>query len=81
MNELYSIYDALAEEYGPPFPAKNDAVAWRKAKQMLKGYDLENSPELSLFQIGTFDVSTGAVMPNDRGTRNVPPTAISAVDD
>lgn len=79
MHELYCVYDALAEEYGPPFPAKNDAVAWRKAKNMLQGYDLEKSPELSLFQIGTYDVSTGFIKPLEK-PRNVIPTATPAVD-
>jgi len=61
MNDLYCVYDALAEEYGPPFPAKNDAVASRKAKQMLQGYDLVGSPELKLFQVGSLDVSSGTL--------------------
>lgn len=33
---LYSLYDVVADSFGPPFVAQNDGVALRMIKQMLQ---------------------------------------------
>lgn len=50
---IYTIYDEAADEFGPVFTAKNDAVAKRQFQQVLKG--VEYPAEFGLFQVGEFD--------------------------
>lgn len=49
---LYCIYDRLAEEAGPIFEAKNDAVAWRMIMNTIKEY---NQEEYCIYCVGEFD--------------------------
>lgn len=58
--KLYSIYDKLAEEYGPIFQAKNKAIADRNYNNMLIEQSL-NPEEYSLDQMGTFDNEKGQI--------------------
>jgi len=58
--ELYSIYDKLAEEYGPVFQAKNKAIADRNYNQMLTKQNL-NPEEYQLYKLSTFDNETGEI--------------------
>jgi len=52
---IYAIYDRVAEECGPIWAAKSDAVAIRNARVSLK----EVRPdEYTLFVLGTFDPTT-----------------------
>lgn len=39
---LYSLYDRVADEFGPPYTAPNDGVAIRMTKQMLSKSDYPN---------------------------------------
>lgn len=50
-NNLYTIYDRVAEESGPLFEAKNDQMAWR----MVLGAKL-NIPfsEIKLLKLGQY---------------------------
>ena len=50
---VYSIYDEAANEYGPVFTAKNDAVAKRQFLQLVKS--VEYPAEYGLFKVGDFD--------------------------
>lgn len=61
---LYVIYDKLAEESGPLFEAKNDAVARRS---MLRTWNEKqaNLGEFALLRLGTIDHSTQRVTLED----------------
>lgn len=48
----------MAEEFGPPFAAKNDAVAVRGFRQGIKD---ARPDEFRLYRIGSFDQTTGVV--------------------
>ena len=50
---IYTIYDEAADEFGPVFTAKNDAVAQRQFQQILKG--VEYPAEFGLYKVGDFD--------------------------
>lgn len=49
---LYCIYDRLAEEAGPIFEAKNDAVAFRMIMNSIKEYHPE---EYCIYCLGSFN--------------------------
>lgn len=56
INNLYVVYDKVAEESGPIFEAKNDGVAQRASNTML-----ENTPrkyEFELWSLGNIDHET-----------------------
>lgn len=55
--KLYSIYDKDANEYGPLFNAKNDAIASRYVEQMIK--EVENVAPYALYCMGEFDTEYG----------------------
>lgn len=48
--ELYLIRDLLAEENGPVFQSKNEAVAVRQFKQIMK--DVSDPTEYALYRVG-----------------------------
>lgn len=50
---IYTIYDSQADQYGPLFEAKNDAVALRKCRNEFK--NVPGLSDYSLFKVGTFD--------------------------
>ena len=55
----YAIKDAVSKEFGPMFPAKNDGVAIRHYKTLVKGVD---DPEnYSLWCITSFDSESGQI--------------------
>lgn len=66
VSRLYSVYDRVAEEYGPVFEARNDAVAIRAYKDLfakslhgpLNEYDLT-------FMGFIFDHDTGDLVATD----------------
>lgn len=64
MVNLYSIKDILAEEYGPIFEAKNDAVATRSYKQLVEKNKL-NTSEFVLYYVGKFENDGDGVIHND----------------
>lgn len=56
ITRIYTIRDKVAEEVGPLFQAKNDAVAIRQFKQLVK--DSENPEEYELLCLGDFNDQT-----------------------
>lgn len=61
VKSVYAIHDKTAEEFGPPFIAKNDGVAVRNFKQYM-----QNSPDFqdyALFCIGTYCSINGKLEP------------------
>lgn len=53
---LYTLYDVVAEESGPIFEAKNDAIAWR----MVKAIDTQGI-EFKVYRIGYYDHGTAVI--------------------
>lgn len=59
---LYSVYDKVAEEYGPVFQAVNDRVASRNFSQMLTNPNTPvNTEDFELYRLARFDTHTGSV--------------------
>jgi hypothetical protein len=54
---MYTMYDRVAEEYGPPWTARNDAVAVRQFMSGMK----ENpfTDDFWLYCIGSYDSNSG----------------------
>lgn len=71
---LYSVYDVVCEEYNPPFVCKNIQTAIRNMRDSLK--DAKQSiiamhPEdYVLFEVATFDKTTGVILPQREEHRN-----------
>lgn len=58
---LYLLYDVVAQEFGPTFEAKNDNVARRAVKPLLK----ENPDDFRLLCVASLDRETGVVLCTD----------------
>lgn len=58
--ELYTVRDLLAEESGPVFQAKNEAIAQRNYHRMMEEQKL-NPEEYELTKVGTFDSEEGTL--------------------
>lgn len=56
---LYTMYDRVAEEYGPPWAARNDAVAVRQFMSGMK--DNPFPDDFWLYCIGSYDSNTGVI--------------------
>lgn len=58
---LYSLYDSVAEEYGPLFQAKNDDVALRNVIQMFTDMHVRivSLDCFHLYHVGDFDTVLG----------------------
>ena len=52
---LYTVYDVVAEECGPIFEAKNDAIARRQFDNMLQSQRVAYPKDYELHCIGFFD--------------------------
>lgn len=56
-QKLYTLYDNVAEQFGPVFQAANNAVAMRSVQNMkIKVYD-----DFQLFLIGEWDMESGEI--------------------
>lgn len=77
--ELYSVKDCVAEEFGPIFQCKNDAVACRMFGNM---FNVKEAKDLSLFSLGFFDTEKGIAVhrPKEVDTSNVLFTDAPIVD-
>lgn len=53
-NEIFTIYDKVAQEAGPIFQAKNLSVAIRYVNEMIKDNKI-NLTEYDLVRLGSFD--------------------------
>lgn len=58
-----SIYDTVAEEYGPLFQSKNEGVALRQFEQLIQQHSNVNPEDMQLFQVATFNTETGHLEP------------------
>lgn len=61
----YSVEDVKAEQFGPLFPAKNDEVAKRMFKQLLRDVDPEYLCDYLLFRIVEFFDEDGSISDGD----------------
>ena len=52
---LYTIYDQVAEEAGPIFEAKHDAIARRQFDLLLRQEAVVSPKDFSLYCLGYFD--------------------------
>lgn len=52
---LYSVYDQVADEYGPIFESKSDAVALRGAEHLLSTVRPEFRSDYKLYRLGWFE--------------------------
>ena len=59
---IYTVFDRLAEDFAPPFFAKNNAVAHREYGNLLSSKRL-NSNEYGLFYLGEYDTETAVIQP------------------
>lgn len=55
---MYTVYDETAKESGPIFQAKNDGIALRNYRTMLKEIAPEVQGDYRLYVLGEFDHST-----------------------
>ena len=56
---LYTIYDKVAQETGPLFEAKSDAVASRSARNLLS--EVQAVDDFKLLRVGYSDKTTGKI--------------------
>lgn len=63
---LYSVYDTLAERYGPVYQAVNDAVATRMYYDVMRSIQVEWRTEYELYCLGKYDLYNGVINPNLR---------------
>jgi len=56
---MYSVLDKKADEFGPPFMAKNDEVAKRNLSNLLR--DSPYPEDYQLFLIAEYESDTGEV--------------------
>lgn len=68
-NNVYVIYDKVAEEAGPLFEAVNDGVAVRQMCQSMR--NVENPDDYSLFHVGEITRETGQVCLLPCGNREI----------
>lgn len=62
---IYTVFDKVADEYGPLFEAKNDKVALRQFKQLIATVVVENRDDYVLYSCGTFDHDSGTMVLSD----------------
>lgn len=58
---LYTIYDRLAEDAGPIFCAKNNAVALRQYNRLLDEY-LSDQSHFKLYLLGIFNTESMQIL-------------------
>ena len=57
---LYSVKDAVAEEFGPVFMAVNDGVALRSFRKLI--HDVPEPQEYELYSVGAFKPESGRII-------------------
>lgn len=62
---LYAVYDLLAGEAGPVFQAKNDQVALRQYRNLVKGEGI-NMSEYELYSLGVYDPEKLLIIVHDK---------------
>lgn len=68
--EVYSVYDKVAEEFGPLFEAVNEKVAIRSYLHLLKGTSYPGDFELK--KLGGFDKKKGILGGLSKGPKDIP---------
>lgn len=68
---VYTIYDAIAEECGPVFQAKNDNVACRACDSMISDITGTAVSDFHLWCLGSFNTETRIFLPEPVGGRLV----------
>lgn len=61
VTNLYVVRDVPAQQYSPPFPARNTAVAVRVMREMLRNVPTHLLAEYELYQVGSFCDASGTV--------------------
>lgn len=59
--QMFTIYDRLAEEYMPPFTAKNSAIAFSLLDKAVVDAK-EDSTRFELFSLGEYDTDYGMIV-------------------
>lgn len=63
---VFSVYDTVAEQFGPLGTASTDGIAKRNFEQLMN--TLVENPmirkDYELWRIGTFDICTGEILPD-----------------
>lgn len=59
--DLFAILDRVAGDFGPPFMAKNNGIAWRQYLHYVK--DSPNQEDFQLYRLGTYYSETGVILP------------------
>ena len=63
VTNLYSVLDVPAEQFSPPFPARNNAIAGRVMDEMLKNVPEHLKCEYRLYKVGIWDDNNGNIVP------------------
>lgn len=63
INGIYSIYDKVAQEFGPVFEAKNDDVAERNHINAISNVVYKD--DFELYCVGSIDHETGLIRAKD----------------
>lgn len=79
-QSLYVVYDKLAEEAGPPFSAKNDAVAVRAAVSLLISSDVLYIDDYELYRIAEIDNKSLQIYLIELELINIKPSYEAALD-
>jgi len=61
---LYAVRDRIAEETGPIFMAKNDAIALRQTQQLLRSEQVTDPEDFELWMVGTYDTELMDIQKN-----------------
>lgn len=64
IQNLYTVYDKLAEDAGSLFEAKNNAVALRLVKEMVLSKGV-HPDEYKLLHVGYFNTETAEITPTN----------------
>lgn len=60
---MYSVFDCVGQEYGPPFLSKNDQTAIRVYRGMMVREHVLGT-DYKLFRVGSFDAESGILAPH-----------------
>lgn len=77
-HQIYTVYDRIAEEYAPPWIARNDAVAVRQMLSLMK--DSPFPDDFWLFCIGVFNSDSGLIE-GDKKPARVPFSINTHIED
>lgn len=76
---VYSIYDTVAEQYGPVFNCKNDGVAIRNYKSAIDSAKYSQD-EWILYRLGVYDDEDGKISTEDSFGKSEYPCPVVMAD-